>query len=89
MPDVVHLMAEFSPWWVACSAVATIVPSRELISRASPTTEKMATRCGVGAWDTSGAAVTTGTIDYMFRPANGARRRCGHCRLDHFDTVCQ
>ena len=58
MIQLVQLIEAFSPFWIECSAVATMVPSRELISRASATTEKIATRCGAGAWVTSGAAVT-------------------------------
>src|SRR5215469_8419455 len=60
MTQLVQLMDVLRPCWIACSAVATIVPSSELMSRAIATTEKIATRCGAGAgaFATSGAAVT-------------------------------
>ena len=45
MTQAVQLIVECSPCWIAWSAVATIVPSSELISKAIPTTEKIATRC--------------------------------------------
>ena len=48
MTQLVQLMEVCSPRWIACSAVATMVPSSELMSRASATTEKIATRCSRG-----------------------------------------
>src|ERR1700691_1412768 len=44
--QLVQLIEACSPFWIACSAVATIVPSKELISRAIATTEKIAIRRG-------------------------------------------
>jgi hypothetical protein len=58
MTQLVQLMEACRPCWTAWSAVATMVPSSELMSRAIATTEKIATRCGAGACVTSGAAVT-------------------------------
>jgi hypothetical protein len=52
------LMEVCRPYWTAWSAVATMVPSSELMSKAIATTQKIATRCGAGARVTSGAAVT-------------------------------
>src|ERR1700677_2216269 len=60
MTQLVQLMEAFRPCWIAWSAVATMVPSSELMSKAIPTTAKIATRCGEGADATSGAAVTVG-----------------------------
>src|SRR6201996_8984437 len=56
MTQLVQLIVECSPCSIACSAVATMVPSSELISKAIATTEKIATRCG--ACVTSEVAVT-------------------------------
>ena len=42
MTQLVQLIEECSPCWIAWSAVATIVPSSELISSAMATTEKIA-----------------------------------------------
>ena len=58
MTQLVQLIEVCRPYWIACSAVATMVPSSELISRAIATTEKIATRCGAAACAASGAAVT-------------------------------
>jgi|SRR5580693_2730581 hypothetical protein len=58
--QLVQLIEVCRPCWIACRAVATMVPSSELMSRAMATTEKIATRCGcgAGAWVTSVAAVS-------------------------------
>ena len=44
--QLVQLIEACSPFWIACSAVATMVPSKELISKAIATTAKIANRRG-------------------------------------------
>jgi hypothetical protein len=44
--QLVQLIEVCSPFWIACSAVATMVPSKELISKAIATTAKIANRRG-------------------------------------------
>jgi hypothetical protein len=56
--QLVQLMDACRPCWTAWSAVATMVPSSDDMSRAIATTEKIATRCGAWAFVISGAAVT-------------------------------
>jgi hypothetical protein len=54
------------PSWIAWSAVATIVPSSELMSSAIATTAKIATRCGAAARVGSVVAVSVGLPPQIF-----------------------
>jgi hypothetical protein len=79
-------MEECIPRCIASSAVATIVPSSELISRANATTEKIAVRWSdrLGTWTavTASSAVRAG-VHPLIR-AEGRElviRVCYHCFL--------
>ena len=60
MTQLVQLIEECRLCSMEWSAVATIVPSSELISSAMATTEKIAIRCEAGASGTSPAATASG-----------------------------
>src|ERR1700678_3282267 len=58
--QLVQLIEVCSPFWIACSAVATIVPSKELIKRAIATTVKMAIRRGASISTTGAVELRSG-----------------------------
>src|ERR1700691_5743172 len=59
--QLVQLMDAWSPCCIACSAVATMVPSSELINSPSATTAKIATRRGASGLSTFSLELTEGT----------------------------
>src|ERR1700678_3141313 len=58
--QLVQLIEVCRPFWIACSAVATIVPSKELISSAIATTVKMAIRRGASTATVGAAELRSG-----------------------------